>query len=195
MNDIANFTKKSLLGGVLIGFGCIANTMMEDKLVGSFLFSLGLLTVIIMEANLYTGKVGYAKLELSHWLYYLIPMLLSNIVGIGITCTLFSKYFSGLDLDTSALMDAKHCETIGEAFIRSVGCGVMMFIAVEGYKRIKNPLIVILPVMCFILSGFDHCIANYGYMAMNAENFNWQLPIWVIGNSTGSICLKALIDV
>ena len=186
-----DFFLKSVAGGVLIGFGCIAFMMCENKVVGSFLFSLGLLTVIITQSNLYTGKIGYAKAELKHWLLFLIPVLIVNLLSIGIIGALFGN-FSDLPIDTSALLANKYNESMLSALLRSFGCGVMMFIAVEGYKRISNPLIVIMPVMCFILSGFDHCIANYGYMAMNNDFFCPQLIMWIIGNSLGSIALKCM---
>jgi formate/nitrite transporter FocA (FNT family) len=82
--------------------------------------------------------------------------------------------------------------TIREAFLRSLGCGAMMYIAVDGYKNNNHPLTVIMPVMCFILCGFDHCIANYGYMAMNGDLFCWQLPVWVVGNGLGSLMIRML---
>lgn len=187
----SEFFLKSVAGGVLIGFGCIAFMMCDNKVVGSFLFSLGLLTVIITQSNLYTGKIGYAKAELRHWFLFLLPVLLINLLSIGIIGVLFGN-FSDLPIDTSALLANKYNESMMAALLRSFGCGVMMFIAVEGYKRISNPLIVIMPVMCFILCGFDHCIANYGYMAMNNDFFCPQLIMWIIGNSIGSIILKFL---
>ena len=185
------FFLKSISGGVLIGFGCIAFMMCENKVVGSFLFSLGLLTVIITGSNLYTGKIGYAKAELKHWFRYLIPILLINLLSIAIIGFIFGQ-LSDLPIDTTTLLANKYNESMLSALVRAFGCGVMMFIAVEGYKRISNPLIVIMPVMCFILSGFDHCIANYGYMAMNNDFFCPQLIMWIIGNSLGSIGLKSL---
>lgn len=189
---LASFILKSLSGGVLIGFGCIANIMSDNKIMGAFLFSLGLLTVIITDSKLYTGKVGYAKAELFHWLVFLIPILLLNFIGIGLVCSLFGN-LSDLNLDTTSMLSKKYEEGIFSAFVRSFGCGVMMYIAVDGYKRTEKPIIVIMPVMCFILSGFEHCIADYGYMVLNNDFFCSQLIIWIIGNSLGSLTLKKLV--
>ena len=79
-----------------------------------------------------------------------------------------------------------------EAFLRSVGCGAMMFIAVNGYNKTKNVLMVIMPVMVFILCGFDHCIANFGYMAMENQFFSWRLPVWIVGNTVGSMMISKI---
>ena len=191
MQKILQFILNSLLAGVLIGFGCIAFVAVESHILGSFLFSLGLLTVIIQGANLYTGKVGYMKFKWVHIMFQLLPMLLLNLLGIAITCYLFAN-FSGVALSTSTLLVGKYSELWYQALIRSIGCGAMMYIAVDGYKKRMQPLTVILPVMCFILCGFDHCIANYGYMAMNGDLFCWQLPIWVLGNGIGSLIINKL---
>ena len=192
VKSLTTFALKSLSGGVLIGFGCIVNMMCENKIAGAFLFSLGLLTVIITDSKLYTGKVGYAKANFNHWFIFLIPILILNLIGIGVLCSAFGN-LSDLNLDTSSMLSKKYDEGLLSAFVRSFGCGVMMYIAVDGYKRTEKPIIVIMPVMCFILSGFEHCIANYGYMTLNNDYYCSQLIIWIIGNSVGSLTLKKLV--
>ena len=188
---ILEFILKSLLAGVLIGFGCIAFIAVESHILGSFLFSLGLLTVVIQGANLYTGKVGYMKMNWTYPLFQLLPMLLLNFIGIGVICWVFAN-FSGITLTTSSILAAKYSELWYQALIRSIGCGAMMYIAVDGYKWKQHPITIILPIMCFILCGFDHCIANYGYMAMNGDFFCPQLIIWVFGNAIGSLMINKL---
>ncbi len=58
-------------------------------------------------------------------------------------------------------------DTLPSLLILGIFCGMLMYIAVEGYKRTTNPLIVVLPVMAFILCGFEHCIADMFYFAIN----------------------------
>jgi formate/nitrite transporter FocA (FNT family) len=187
----SKFFVRSLLSGLLIGFGCIAYVITESHIVGSFLFSLGLLTVIIQGGYLYTGKVGYGNTSELDYYKNLLAMLILNLCGIGLLCHAFS-FFSGLPIDVSGIVAAKYSESISEAFLRALGCGAMMYIAVDGHKNNNHPLTVIMPVMCFILCGFDHCIANYGYMAMNGDLFCWQLPVWVVGNGLGSLMIRML---
>ena len=79
-----NFIKKSVLAGLLISLARIVYLKCPDKTVGAFLFSFGLLGVFLLEANLYTGKVGYINSKRS--VFDLLIILLVNLVvafGIG----------------------------------------------------------------------------------------------------------------
>ena len=51
--------KKSTLAGILIGLGVIANLQSPIPALGALLFSFGLLTIINMQLNLFTGKIGF----------------------------------------------------------------------------------------------------------------------------------------
>ena len=57
-NPLLNFIIRSLLSGFLIGFGCLVLVVCENRYVGSFLFALGLLTILTKGYYLYTGRVG-----------------------------------------------------------------------------------------------------------------------------------------
>lgn len=181
-----NLILNSCIAGLLIGLGCIVNLSSPIPIIGALLFSLGLITVIIQNRWLYTGKIGFIQ---DYKITYLIVCLFFNLVSIWISCFIFSEY-ANLNINAETLVHVKMNETFFEALLKSIGCGIMMFIAVNGYNKTKNLLIVILPVITFIISGFDHCIANYGYLAMEGQIFCWQLPIWIIGNSIGSIIMN-----
>lgn len=77
-------------------------------------------------------------------------------------------------------------------FILAVFCGILMYIAVDGYKEKGNPVILFLGVSVFILSGFEHCIANMFYFSLAGA---WSvkaivyLLIMTIGNSIGGILI------
>ena len=58
---IFNVIFKSILAGVLIALAGHIYLNCSNKIVGAFLFSIGLIGVIVLKANLYTGKVGYVK--------------------------------------------------------------------------------------------------------------------------------------
>lgn len=51
--------KKSTLAGILIGLGVIINLQSSVPALGALLFSFGLLTIINMQLNLFTGKIGF----------------------------------------------------------------------------------------------------------------------------------------
>ena len=185
--------RNGFVAGLLIGVGCVANVVSDNPLQGAVLFSLALLTICAIKYKLYTGAIGL--LNSFNELKYLILMLLVNFAGVAAFCYLIANY-SGLNIDTSALCEIKLNETWYEAFTRSFGCGVLIYIAVVSYLRASttetkaNPLFVILPVVAFILCGYDHCIANYGYLVMNDVYWTNNLPIWVVGNSLGALAIS-----
>ena len=51
--------RKSIVAGFLIGLGVIINTLASSPVLGSFLFSFGLLTIIDLQLPLFTGQIGF----------------------------------------------------------------------------------------------------------------------------------------
>ena len=45
-----------------------------------------------------------------------------------------------------------------EILIDAVGTGACIYITVEGYKKTKSFVPVILGIVVFILAGFEHCV-------------------------------------
>lgn len=186
MKEFYNIFKRSIIAGMCIGLGCIAYTMMSNVFVGSFLFSLGLIAVVALNCNLYTGKIGYAECTLWDLKYY-ITIMIGNIIGLSIVCPAISNIY-GLSDDVQNICNFKINEDFMTALVRSFACGILMYIAVEGYKRTKNIFVVMLPVIMFVILGFDHCIANIGYLMINSDfSFTWNILTWILGNSLGSI--------
>ena len=74
-----------------------------------------------------------------------------------------------------------------------------MFVAADGYKTIQNPvgqiLAIFLPVVVFILSGFEHCVANMYFFTIagswSIKAFGY-LIIMSLGNSIGGILIPLL---
>ena len=73
---------KSTLAGLLIGIGACAFVCCTDKIIGSALFSLGLLSVFHLQANLFTGKVGMLPNKTK--VKRLLIMLIFNFIGISL---------------------------------------------------------------------------------------------------------------
>lgn len=74
-----------------------------------------------------------------------------------------------------------------------------MFVAADGYKTIQNPvgqiLAIFLPVVVFILSGFEHCVTNMYFFTIadlwNVKAFGYII-IMSLGNSIGGILIPLL---
>jgi formate/nitrite transporter FocA (FNT family) len=180
----------AIKAGFMISIGCIAYTVTENHILGSFLFSLGLYAIVENAYNLYTGKIGYFNV-IDDW-KYLLSVIVGNFIGVFTLCLLF-KEFSTLDISQSIVMSTnKSNESILDCLMRSIGCGMLMYAAVETFRRSDNhhPLHVIMPIMCFILCGFEHCIANVGYMALSGVYYIVNLLVMILGNSIGSFLLS-----
>lgn len=192
---------KAILAGICIGIGAVIYLSCADKVMGAFLFGIGLFTIIFFELYLYTGKVGYLINSSPNYLWLLLYTWIGNFIGTFITGSLinFTRIGDKLNQSVLALCEVKLSDNLLSIFILSIFCGLLMFIAVEGKKRITNPVgqiaIVFLPVMVFILSGFEHCIANMAYFTI-ANQLNLQslvyLTIMTLGNSVGGMLIPLL---
>ena len=194
MNSLYKLITKSVLAGVLIALAGIVYLNCSDKVIGSFLFSFGLCLVIILEANLYTGKIGYVKSidDLSEILF----MLLLNIVSaylVGLISGMGPMHDSA-NAVVSAKLDVFY-DTWWITLLKSVGCGICIYGSVEGYKKTKSFVPVILGVMCFILAGFNHVVADAFYLgaarSISVEVLQYLLLV-AIGNAIGSILIRLL---
>lgn len=65
----------------------------------------------------------------------------------------------------------------------------MMYLAIDNYNKSKNILFIIAPVMIFILSGFEHSVANMFYFhfagAYSFKAFGY-LIVMLAGNGIGA---------
>jgi formate/nitrite transporter FocA (FNT family) len=80
--------------------------------------------------------------------------------------------------------------------------GIMIFLALHTAKRSSKQffksLIVVMCIMIFVLSGFDHSIANTFYYSLaNVWSLNTIFYLLVIigGNSLGGIFLPSLFSI
>ncbi len=175
----------------------------SNQLMGSFLFGLGLCTIIFFELKLYTGKVGYTPSNGPKHLLHLIWIWAGNYVGVWLGATLQKMTRVGETLATkaTAVAQVKLDDNYLRVFILAFFCGLMMYIAVEGSKRTPDGstvqlAMVLLPVAVFIICGFEHCIADLYYFSMAGFQKDAWLRIIVItlGNSVGSILLHLSVN-
>lgn len=197
-----NILIKSIMTGICIAIGGIVYLSCDNKYIGAFLFGTGLFIVLNFGCLLYTGKVGYLINNKPSYLFTLIYIWFGNFIGAVTTALVITQTrISGISEKVSVLVDTKLNDAPISIFFLSVFCGMLMYIAAEGYKRIDNPvgknLATFLPVVVFILCGFEHCVANMFYFAAAQE---WSLKmfaflgIMTIGNSVGGISCNLLMN-
>ena len=193
-SDIIKWTFGGILAGICISMGCIVfmhtgRVYPEYKWVGAFLFSIGLSTVVIYGLNLYTGKVGYLlKNNLNH-----LIMTLVAIVGNFIGCMIIGFVFTYPE--AIPMCEAKLALDFPLALMKGVMCGMLMFIAVNYYRKKESLLLVFVCVPTFILAGFEHSIADMFYF-FSAEMM-WSLEAFafigtiILGNGIGALLIPA----
>lgn len=70
-----------------------------------------------------------------------------------------------------------------------------MYIAVLGYSATKSNIFIAVPVMAFILSGFNHCIADLFYCSIVASKDGLLTIIpTTIGNFIGCNVMALAYD-
>ena len=184
----------SIYSGLCIGLGGTVYLSCDNKILGSFLFGLGLFTILNFGFNLFTGKVGYfVNNKPSYW-GFLGIVWLGNFIGTFLFAKMIAatRYGATLQAKANALCLVKDGDNIVSLLVLGIFCGILMFIAADGYKNIENQVgkvvVVFLPVMVFILSGFEHCIADMFYFSL-AGDFSAlmlkSLIVITVGNSIG----------
>lgn len=184
---------KGIYAGMAIGLGGAIYLSCPNKLLGAFLFSLGLITVLVFELNLYTGKV--CDLEWLEKPNKLLGMFLKNWGGaaiVGIACIPKPELVQA----AQALTIAKLNKHPLEVFVDGVLCGICIAIAVKGFMKctsighhVGGYLMVVMAVMTFILSGAEHIIADLYYFmfATNLIGALRFLALVALGNTAGGV--------
>lgn len=198
MRNIGNVFGKAVLAGVCIALGGIVYLSVENKIIGSLLFTIGLYAIVLNGLFLYTGKIGYLVVEQNkkEYLKILLTTWIGNLVGTGIgALAVLQTRISGIAENVDAICANKLVDSPVSIFILAVFCGMLMYIAVDGFKEKGNPLILFMGVSVFILSGFEHCIANMFYFSLagvwSVKAFLYLL-IMTAGNSIGGILIPLI---
>lgn len=176
---------KAVYAGFMIGVGGIVYLSVENRVIGSLLFSFGLLTIVTQGFYLYTGKIGFVK-RLKD-LPDMAVTVAGNYVGTFLAAAMAGG--AGLTISSVGLVSGKLDKGIGSVFLLSMFCGVMMYLAIDNYNKNKNVVFIMFPVMIFILSGFEHSIANMFYFhlagAYGGKAFLYLL-VMALGNGVGA---------
>ena len=188
---------KSIFAGIMIGIAGTVYLRVDNNLFGAFLFSIGLLVICMYGMNLFTGKIGYILINKFNYIHELLITIVGNFIGTFLVArlVLLTRFKSVSDKAVN-LVNLKLNDNLLSIFILSMLCGILMYIAVNNYKKINNEIgkysCIFMCVMVFILSGFEHSIANMYYISVaNLLSFKSLLYILImlLGNSVGSILI------
>lgn len=184
----------AVLAGVCVGLGGTVFLTLEDRVLGALFFTVGLFTICTQGLHLYTGKVCYVwEKDLSYALD-LIPIWLGNLAGTFLLaaaeqCT---RIAPALAEKAAGLCETKLGDSLISIFLLAMFCNMLIYIAVEGFNKNEHQvgkyLALFFGVAVFILSGFEHCVANMYYFSMAGM---WSgkalvyLLVMTLGNSVG----------
>lgn len=175
---------KSMYAGMMIALGG-ACYVKVGSVIGSLLFSIGLITVVVCKLNLFTGKILY-----TNDIKFLSITWIGNLVGaifIGLIC-----HSAGFQFDVSTKLAESPLTTV----LLAIGCNLFIGIAVYGYSLTGSMIPVILGVMGFINCGFEHCVANMFYFtiaACNQVNLLPKMILFLLLNTLGNVVGGLLI--
>lgn len=192
--------KKAIAAGFMIGIGAIIYISCENKIVGSLMFTIGLFTICAFGMNLFTGKIGYIVSNKNKPNCLII--WLGNLIGGTFGMILARVAKPALHDTAKTMMTAKLQQSFLAIPILAFFCGVLMYIAVENYRSnphgIGKVIGLFLCVSTFILSGFEHSIADMCYAALAVDNFTdlWQYMLFLIVvsvfNGIGALAVRAV---
>ena len=174
--------RKSLFSGILIGLGA-SGFLALGGLAGAVLFSFGLVCVVLSGTPLYTGRAGVTT-DIPE----LVRVWFFNILGcvlLGLLVASLGGEAAGRAADCVA---ARLSQGPWRAFLRAVGCGVIIDIAVWLYRGTKSVLPILFGVPLFIVCGFYHSIADVVYLVAALRwdpAILWFYPLVVLGNYVG----------
>lgn len=198
-----NNIKLSILSGLMIAVGgtiylsCIAKGWTP---FGAVLFAAGLYTICVYGFNLYTGKVGYIAYNFknANYIGLVILILVFNLITtylLGIVC---AYAFPAIVEPAKKIYEAKLAAPLLRLLITGIFCGLLMFLAVDTWKK-GSPFGCFIYIPVFIISGFDHSIANSFYNGVAngfADAFTMQNALVVItviiGNAIGGMLIPMM---
>lgn len=191
-----------ILAGILISLGgavflaCYDVAIPYTKYVGAFFFSLALLCICMRGYALYTGKIGlvlekHTKDDIS----LLFLCLLGNAIGTIAFGYLIGWIFPDIKETAITICNSKLNQGYGFGLLRAILCGILVYLSVDIYRNNNSPLGILLCIPAFILSGYEHSIADIFYFAASGiasgEAFLYIVMI-IIGNSIGGLLIPVL---
>ena len=182
----------SILAGISISLAGFIFLSVDNKYLGSVLFTLGLFLVCTRSYNLYTGKVCYCKTiqNIKDLLIIILGNFIgTNIIGLLLRCT---RYATSLTTKANSIIDIKLSDNLLSLFILAIICNVFIFVAVDGYKKSKDNvskyLSLFFGVIGFVITGTEHVVADMFYFAVAGNYISKAFLVLLIvflGNTVG----------
>lgn len=210
--DAASAFVLALLAGAFISLGATFMLVVKSdgslpfaatQLLGGFSFCVGLFLVLSAGAELFTGnclmvlgplsgRFSWGRL-LASWGIVLAGNLLGSLAMAALIFAADAGSANGGAVAQAALAVAEGKVALdwGVAFARGVLCNVLVCLAVwvgHAATSVTDKFFsALLPVMAFMASGFEHCVANMFFLP-------YALMLEASGRVTGSVDLAGVLS-
>lgn len=194
----------AILAGMLISMGGTVFLSQSNPVVGSFLFAIGLYTIVVFQLHLFTGKIGYTPFQKPIYIIELAITWFGNLLGTGLTALMVrnSRIGGPLVEKVMGVADVKLADNFLSIFLLAIFCGMLMFIAVDCYRNVQGSTLrfigVFVPVMVFILSGFEHVVANMYYFSLAgawSAHCVMSIIVMTLGNAVGGMLIPLYLKI
>lgn len=147
------------LSGMLIALGAYAYLSIGG-IVGAVLFAFGIISIVKLGIPLYTGVAGTDEK-----FHEKLNILIVNIWGAYfMTLLLYIAAPDALVLKSQEILNNKLDASVFVTFINAIMCGIIVDISVFLSKKENSALPFLIGIPLFIISGFNHSIADVTYI-------------------------------
>lgn len=161
--------------GSAIAACTVANASVA-RFLNALIFPAGLVMVILAGSELFTGNslivisVLEKKVSIRNMFINWLIVYLGNFLGSLLVVFIFvyghipDMFQNGLASAMVANAATKTSLSFGDAFLRGILCNIVVCIAVwvaAASKNVQGKILALyLPIVVFVLCGFEHCVAN-----------------------------------
>ena len=184
------YVMRAVIGGMLLFIGVFLSIMtsalIQDlnpglgKVLGAFVFPIGLILILMFGAQLYTSTCLYqpmgvltGKVKISQGLKVMVLCFIGNILGLAILCELLAGGGEQREILTvylHHLVEGRLAVAPMQTFLRAILCNFYICVSsFVGYKMTSETgkiTVIFFVIAGFVLSGTDHSIANGAYFML-----------------------------
>lgn len=186
-----------IAAGIMIAIGGSVFLSCDTKWVGAILFSVALLTICYQGYALFTGKIGFIpEKHDKEAVSVLLLGLLGNFIATVVLGLTLRYAVPNIGTAAEAACAARMEQALVQTLIRAIFCGILMYTAVSIYRDHKTITGILFCIPVFILSGFEHSIADMFYFAaagMISGHVILFILIVLVGNAIGGMLFPILL--
>lgn len=191
-----------IMAGVIVGLGAIVKLSVPSKALGSFLFAGALFIILSLEYYLFTGMVGYYFYkERRPYRFKLAKVLLGNLLGTFTVAKMISltRYGENLIHLAEKSTAIKTSDNLLSLFILAIFCNMFVTNATHQFKynsyQVGKYLAIFISIMTFVLSGFEHSIADSFYFFLVGKINPRVISVFIVvllGNILGGLVIPTV---